>query len=81
MIVEIDPADVVSVPVDCSCQKLRTTTYKVVHHMETIERPLDEGLNSDYGDYDYGDEPDDNDYNSGWEEGYQAAKREGHQNN
>ena len=81
MIVEINPADVVSVPVDCSCQKLRTSTYKVVHHMETIERPLDEGLNSDYGDYDYGDEPEDSDYNSGWEEGYQAAKREGHQNN
>ena len=80
MIVEIDPADVVSVPLDCDCQKLRTSSYKVVHHMETIERPLDEGLNSDYGDWD-DDEPEDDDYNSGWEDGYRAAKNEGYENN
>ena len=30
LIVEIDPADVVSVPSDCNCQKLRTCKYKVV---------------------------------------------------
>ena len=30
VIVEIDPADVVSVPHDCECQKLRTSRYKVV---------------------------------------------------
>lgn len=30
VIVEIDPADVVSVPHDCECQKLRTCRYKVV---------------------------------------------------
>lgn len=30
LIVEIDPADVVSVPSDCECQKLRTCKYKVV---------------------------------------------------
>ena len=30
VIVEIDPADVVSVPHDCECQKLRTARYKVV---------------------------------------------------
>jgi hypothetical protein len=30
MIVEFDPADVVSVPDDCECQKLRACAYKVV---------------------------------------------------
>jgi hypothetical protein len=30
VIVEIDPSDVVSVPHDCECQKLRTCRYKVV---------------------------------------------------
>ena len=30
LIVEIDPADVVSIPTDCNCQKLRTARYKVV---------------------------------------------------
>ena len=49
MRVEIDPADVVSVPKDCDCQKLRTSKYKVVALHETIETPLDEGI---YGDYD-----------------------------
>lgn len=30
VIVEVDPADAVSVPSDCSCQKMRTCRYKVV---------------------------------------------------
>lgn len=30
VIVEVDPADVVSVPTDCSCQKVRTCRYTVV---------------------------------------------------
>jgi hypothetical protein len=34
MIVEIDPADVVSIPSDCNCQKLRTCRYKVVGEFE-----------------------------------------------
>lgn len=83
MIVEIDPSHVVSVPLDCECQKLRTSEYKVVHHMETIERPLDEGLNGDYGDYDdWDDEPEESEeYNSGWEDGFRAAKNQGYENN
>jgi hypothetical protein len=32
MIVKINPADVVSVPNDCECQKLRTARYEVVAH-------------------------------------------------
>ena len=35
MVVEIDPQDVVSVPNDCDCQKLRTCKYKVVDHFKT----------------------------------------------
>ena len=70
MIVEINPADVVSVPHDCNCQKLRTTKYKVVSHHETIERPLDEVLVDDW----YEPDMDSDDYNSGWEDGYAAGQ-------
>ena len=72
MIVEINPADVVSVPYDCSCQKLRTSKYKVVGHYETVDAPpLDDGYNDDFhNDWD-GD-----DYNAGWSEGYEQAKKD-----
>lgn len=33
MVVEVDPADVVSVPFDCNCQKLRTAKYRVVDEL------------------------------------------------
>lgn len=39
VLVEINPADVVSIPTDCNCQKLRTCKYKVVQEFEV---PLDE---------------------------------------
>ena len=77
MIVEIDPADVVSVPKDCSCQKLRTSKYKVVGHYETIDAPpLDEGLNDDFYDYDEDMEVEADEYNEGWYAGYKQAKKE-----
>ena len=41
MVVEINPADVVSVPNDCDCQKLRTCKYKVA---ALFERKLEEPL-------------------------------------
>ena len=41
VIVEVNPKDVVSVPTDCECQKLRTWKYKVV---SDYEKPLDEPL-------------------------------------
>mgnify|MGYP003116301325 FL=1 len=74
MIVEIDPADVVSVPTDCDCQKLRTCKYKVV---SLFERKLEEPLCDDYGDYDddfdgldtIGDK-----YDDAYNAGYNAAK-------
>ena len=41
VVVEIDPADVVSVPKDCDCQKLRTTSYKVVGvFSKALEEPV-----------------------------------------
>ena len=36
MLVEINPEDVVSVPLDCNQQKLRTSKYVVVEHCEHI---------------------------------------------
>lgn len=84
--VEIDPSDVVSVPKDCDCQKLRTAKYKVVALHETIEAPLDEGI---YGDYDeeYDDPYRDDDEiarenaysdeeNEAYAEGYNQAKQD-----
>ena len=65
MVVEIDPADVVSVPNDCDCQKLRTAKYKVVGHYETVEAPpMEDGYNDDYSDDD------------SWQAGYDAAMKE-----
>lgn len=37
ILVRVDPADVVSVPEDCSCQKMRVTRYEV---LEDVEREL-----------------------------------------
>jgi len=41
VLVEIDPADVVSIPTDCEYQKLRTCKYKVISE---FERPLEEHI-------------------------------------
>jgi hypothetical protein len=38
-IVEIDPADVVSIPTDCNCQKLRTCKYKIVSEARQSHLP------------------------------------------
>lgn len=41
VIVEVDPADVVSVPLDCDCQKLRTCRYTVVQDYQgPLNRPV-----------------------------------------
>jgi hypothetical protein len=64
MIVEINPADVVSVPNDCDCQKLRTCKYKVA---ALFERKLEEPLCDEYGDYEDYDEDEDED--ESWEDG------------
>ena len=74
VIVKINPADVVSVPTDCNCQKLRTCRYEVVGLYEgELERPLyqttqdsyneyDDYEDEDYDDEDYDDEDYDDDY-------------------
>jgi len=86
MVVEIDPADVVSVPTDCNCQKLRTCKYKVV---SLFKRKLEEPLCDEYGDYTdsledvYGESDNyeevedelEGGYNAGFEAGFNAAKK------
>lgn len=59
VIVEINPADVVSVPDDCSCQKLRACRYKVVGEYEV---PLDHNYNNSYSQEDWHDDDDDEFY-------------------
>jgi hypothetical protein len=80
MVVEIDPSDVVSVPLDCDCQKLRTAKYKVVSH---FEKKLEQPMCDDYGDYDDDETHDFDDsniadalYDDGYNAGYEAAKNE-----
>ncbi len=80
MVVEINPTDVVSVPHDCNCQKLRTAQYKVVGHYETIDAPP---LEDEYGDNEYMDWDEDfqeshatDEYNEGWFAGYKKAKED-----
>jgi len=83
MVVEIDPADVVSVPNDCDCQKLRTCKYKVV---SLFKRKLNEPLCDEYGDYDshediygesdnYEEVDESEDYDAGYEAGFNEAKK------
>jgi hypothetical protein len=62
VLVEIDPADVVSIPTDCSFQKLRTCKYKVVSE---YERPLTEPLYQSRYNTD-----DDDDVDREWEDTY-----------
>ena len=76
MVVEIDPRDVVSVPLDCNQQKLRTAKYKVVAHFEKkLEEPMCDDY-GDYGDYDDEDYPNEPDYEDGFQAGYEAAKQD-----
>jgi hypothetical protein len=68
VIVEINPKDVVSIPIDCSYQKLRTCAYKVVGNYEA---PLTDSL-SESGwitdeDEDYYDDHDAHDNGHGYD--------------
>jgi len=77
MVVEIDPSDVVSVPYDCECQKLRTSKYKVVSHYETIDAPpLEHDLYESAYSMGYDDDGDEeqDEYNEAWFAGYKQAK-------
>jgi len=78
--VEIDPTDVVSVPLDCNCQKLRTAKYKVIALHESIERPLDDGIYGEYDEDDWSESVEDSDdtasFGSGWDAGYKQAQKD-----
>ena len=69
VIVRVDPADVVSVPLDCDCQKLRCCAYTVIGDYEgELRRKVYEATDDassmydeDYDYYGYNDEDDDED--------------------
>lgn len=76
--VELDPRDVVSVPFDCSSQKVRCCRFKVLD--KTPIKDLDPTVSwhddLTYGDYDDDDEGDGNDggtYEQGYDDGYDAG--------
>lgn len=52
---KVNPSDVVSVPHDRECQKVRVTKYEVVG---MYEMPLDKAVESSYDDEDYDDDED-----------------------
>lgn len=61
VIVKINPRDVVSVPSDCNCEKLRTCRYEVVAEYEgELIKPL---YSSDFSYDEHNDYDDDDDYN------------------
>jgi hypothetical protein len=68
VIVKINPKDVVSVPSDCNCEKLRTCRYEVVGEYEgELLKPL---YSSTFSQDDYDDEEDDeDDYDWAWNGG------------
>jgi hypothetical protein len=68
VIVKINPKDVVSVPSDCNCEKLRTCRYEVVGEYEgELLKPL---YSADFAQEDYDDDEEDydNDYDWAWNE-------------
>jgi hypothetical protein len=83
VIVKINPRDVVSVPSDCNCEKLRTCQYEVVgEYQGELLKPL---YAATFSEDDYADEEDEhkNDYNWAWnddeedlDEGYYADEED-----
>lgn len=66
VIVKINPKDVVSVPTDCNCEKLRTCEYTVVgEYQGELLKPL---YKSEFSEDDYHDDDDDyiNDYDQSY---------------
>jgi hypothetical protein len=66
VIVKINPRDVVSVPSDCNCEKLRTCRYEVVgEYQGELLKPL---YSANFTEDEYGDDEEDydNDYDWGW---------------
>ena len=77
--VELDPRDVVSVPFDCSSQKVRCCRFKVLDKTPLDDlKPTNDWHNDlTYGDYDTDyDDDDDHDegtFQSGYDDGYDAC--------
>ncbi len=68
VIVKINPRDVVSVPSDCNCEKLRTCQYEVVgEYQGELLKPL---YSSNFSEDNYNDDEDDydRDYDWAWNE-------------
>jgi hypothetical protein len=66
VIVKINPRDVVSVPSDCNCEKLRTCRYEVVgEYQGELLKPL---YSADFSQDDY--EEDEDDYLNDYDESY-----------
>jgi hypothetical protein len=64
VIVKINPRDVVSVPTDCNCEKLRTCQYEVVgEYQGELLKPL---YAATFSEDEYADDEDDHDYDWGW---------------
>jgi len=79
MIVEVDPADVVSVPYDCGCQKLRCTWYKVIDEFKHV---LDDNYTKEYHQTNDSDDDDgcdsDDDDGCGYDEDVEKTMERGH---
>lgn len=73
LLVEINPRDVVSVPSDSSCQKLRVSRYKVVEH---IEERLEKRV-YDYSASDYDEELEDEWYDEAEDEDFWGEEGDG----
>lgn len=76
--VELDPRDVVSIPFDCSSQKVRCCRFKVLDKtpIEDLKPTVSWHDDLTYGDYDDDDECDGNDggtYEQGYDDGYDAG--------
>lgn len=67
MVVKVDPADVVSVPTDCNCQKLRTCKYEV---LEEYKGELKKPLYSSEAVYDDEEEPEYDEDEIDWDQFY-----------
>lgn len=67
VICKVNPSDVVSVPYDSDCQKVRTTKYEVVaiYEGEKLERAVEDRYNDE--DYDF-DDDEDEDEEDDWDD-------------
>mgnify|MGYP003979091653 CR=1 FL=1 len=67
LLVEFDPQDAVSVPTDCSYQKLRVSKYKVVADITDTKKELDKAV-YEYNKPIYGSDSDDEDLGDDWDD-------------